>query len=146
MMLEFDTLKSEYIDKILEISSKNIPCGWSKQAYIAELNKDNSLYCVALYNGEVAGFIGVQYVLDTADITNIAVDDSYKRQGIATMLLNKMFELCKNHSVSIVELEVRETNQAAHSLYQKMGFEKCGIRKNYYSDTGEAAILMTKQI
>ncbi len=145
-MLELDTLKSEYIDKVFEISSKNITRGWSKEAFYNELDKNNSLYCVALNNGEPVGFIGVQIVLDTADITNIAIDDGFKRQGIATYLLNNMTELLKKHSVSVIELEVRETNNAAYSLYEKYGFVKCGIRKKYYSDTGEAAILMTKHI
>lgn len=145
-MLKVDTLKSEYVDKVFEISSKNIPQGWSKQAFYNELEKDNSLYCVALEADEPVGFIGVQIVLDTADITNIAVDDGFKRQGIATYLLNNMTGLLKKRSVNVIELEVRETNIAAYSLYKKHGFEKCGIRKKYYSDTGEAAILMTKHI
>lgn len=145
-MLEFDTLKAEYIDGIYNISEQNIPNGWSKNAFLAELNKPNVIYSIALIDGGVAGFLGVQYVLDTAEITNIAVSDNYKRQGIATKLLNNVFKQLKSQNISSIELEVRETNFSAQMLYQKADFIKCGVRKRYYSDTGESAILMTKQI
>ncbi len=145
-MLEFDILKPQYVDAIYKISKESIPQGWSLDAFYKDLKREGSFYSIAIIDGMPVGFAGIQKVLDEADLTNIAVDKNYRNTGIATVLLKQIFDYCVQNSVKSINLEVRETNTAAIKLYLKMGFKECGIRKRYYSNTGEAAILMIKQI
>ncbi len=83
-------------------------------------------------------------IIDECHITNIAVHPYYRRLGIGNILMNEIIEICKKYNITGITLEVRESNTAAKSLYYKYGFKDSGIRKGYYADNNENALLMWK--
>ena len=109
------------------------------------LTSENSHFICAKLEDEVVGFAGLKIVLDVADIMNIAVKDDYRRQGIATLLLNTLLNYCKKNDIKTINLEVNEENFSAIALYKKLGFTECGLRKKYY-DKKYDAILMKKDV
>ena len=96
--------------------------------------------------GNVVGYIGSRIVLDSADITNVAVRPQYRRQGIGYELVNRMLEEMILRGVSSVLLEVRESNLPAQNCYAQAGFTVVGRRKNYYELPKEDALLMGRQL
>ena len=118
---------------------------WNMDILKDELTSETSQFICAKYENKIVGFAGIKIVLDEADIMNIAVRKDYRRQGIATLLLNHILTICKEKSIKTIHLEVNEENFSAISLYQKFGFEECGRRKQYY-DNQYDAILMKKVI
>ena len=92
----------------------------------------------------VVGFVGIWIVAGEGDITNIAVDKGYRGLGIGKCLLEYLINLCKNLNCNTITLEVRESNLKAQNLYKSFDFTIDGIRKNYYEDNKENAILMRK--
>lgn len=110
-----------------------------------DLKEKNNYYLIAKNNNETLGYVGISYVLDTADIISIVVSKNYTRKGIASLLLNSIYEFCKENNISRIMLEVRESNIVAQSLYLKHGFTKISERKNYY-DGKENAYIMEKKI
>ena len=130
------------LDNILEISALSFAISWSKNSYLQELSNPIAKYLVAKIDGKVVGFIGTWVVLDEAHITNIAVHPNYRNHGIASKLLEELIAHCKSLGCVAFTLEVRASNKAAKSLYMKYGFENAGVRKGYYEDNKEDAILM----
>ena len=110
-----------------------------------DLKETNNHYLIAKQNNEILGYIGISYIIDTADIISIVVSKKHTKKGIASLLLNNIFEFCKSNNISKIMLEVRETNIPAQNLYLKHGFEKISERKNYY-DGKENAYIMEKKI
>ena len=110
-----------------------------------ELENNNSFYLVALYNNEIVGFAGYLRILDEADITNIVVRKDMRNKKIATKLFENLLNCIKKENINAVTLEVNENNIHAIHLYSNFGFEKVGLRKNYYKNH-ENALLMKKLI
>lgn len=106
----------------------------------------NGNYFGAFSGGELIGHVGVTCVLDEGYITNIAVLPSFRRQGVAIMLLQKLFCFAKDKKLSFIGLEVRSSNSAAKALYEKCGFEVVGIRKGFYSYPKEDAVIMNTTV
>lgn len=100
---------------------------------------------VAVQDEEVVGFAGLQQVLDEGYITNIAVAESCRRQGLGRAMLSALVDHCRENGAAFLTLEVRQSNAAAISLYESMGFLPEGLRKNFYRQPTEDAILMTKR-
>lgn len=94
----------------------------------------------------VYGYVGLVMVPYESDITNITVSGECRRQGIATALLKELFRRCPEKGVTVIHLEVRQSNTSAMALYEKLGFTVDGRRKNYYTAPTEDAILMTKNL
>lgn len=94
--------------------------------------------------GNVLGYVGMMYVLDEGYISNVAVSPEHRRQGIADKLIDRLCKICEGLSLSFVTLEVRTGNAPAIALYEKHGFRRVGLRKNYYERPKEDALLMTK--
>ena len=118
---------------------------WKINILKDELTSEISHFICAKLEDEVVGFAGIKIVLDVADIMNIAVKDDYRRQGIATLLLNTLLNYCKKNDIKTINLEVNEENFSAIALYKKLGFTECGLRKKYY-DKKYDAILMKKDV
>lgn len=135
----------EDLDGVLEIERVSFPTPWSRAAYYRELT-DNSYahYLVAKAGDLVAGYAGMWVLLDEAHVTNIAVRPQYRRRGIGEALMLEMMAIARDKSAARMTLEVRPSNKTAQKLYQKLGFVPRGIRKRYYSDTKEDAIVMWK--
>lgn len=113
---------------------------WSLESFRTEAEKSSGYVLAAVDNHQdVVGFLTASCILDTADLTNIAVAPAYRRQGIADMLLN---DLLSRIGKAAVFLEVRQSNQGAITFYEKHQFRQIGIRKNFYQNPDEHAILM----
>lgn len=97
---------------------------------------------VALSEGRVIGYIGVLTVMDEGDITNVAVSPDFRRQHVADRLLSALIREAEDGGIRRIFLEVRRSNEAARSLYEKAGFVNTGIRKNYYDQPKEDAVIM----
>lgn len=119
--------------------------GWSVESFISEVKKDNGIVIACYADMCVVGLISGYFAGDEADITSVAVDDDYRRQGIALRLMQE-FEKSLPDYISEIFLEVRETNTPAISLYEKCGFEKLSVRKNFYDNPPENAVVMVKKL
>lgn len=148
MSQRVDIIKAEalHIPRIAEIEAECITDGWSENAFTEALNNKNALIFAAVCDGEVIGFLNGSFVLDEAELLNIAVTAKSRRMGAAGALVESFFAELEVLSVKTVFLEVRESNSGAISLYEKYGFEKSGMRKNYYHNPTENAVLMTAYI
>ena len=89
--------------------------------------------------------MGINVILDEGYIANVAVDPKYRKAGVGTLLVRRIFSLAREKGLSFVTLEVRASNENAISLYEKCGFKTEGRRKNFYSDPKEDAIIMTRR-
>jgi ribosomal-protein-alanine acetyltransferase len=127
------------------IEKENFSCPWSETAFASTLEKENIIYLVAVELEEIIGYCGEWYVLDEGEITNVAVSRSSRRKGIAVQLLQELFVQAQKKGVTLHTLEVRKSNQSAINLYEKLGFQAEGIRKNFYEKPTEDAIIMWKR-
>lgn len=131
------------LEGIIEIEQKSFPTPWPREAFIKELNNSKfAHYFVAKSEDAVVAYGGMWFILDEAHITNIAVHPYYRRKGTGTLLLKEMIRYGILNGIRNFTLEVRVTNQKAIELYMKEGFVESGIRKGYYSDTREDALIM----
>ena len=137
------------LDQVEEIDTLSFPMPWPKDAFRYEIEQNpNSLCWVAEREAQgpepiILGTIVVWLVVDEAHIATLAVRPGYRQAGIAQRLLAKaLLEAAQSGAVSAL-LEVRASNQAAQNLYHKFGFEVVGVRKGYYQDTHEDALLLT---
>ncbi len=142
--LKIEAVNSSHINSLCEIEEEvNLKNPWSKRAFLDELNKDYAYYYVAKQENIILGFIGIWVVVDECHIVNLAVKKAFQKQGIASILLKKVLETIKKYNLSLITLEVRESNLAAQRLYEKFGFKKIALRKNYYSDYQEDGLIMS---
>lgn len=120
---------------------------WSENAFFAELGSPRARFMVAQDSaGLVLGYLGLHYVLDEGYIANIAVDPLYRRRGIASALLSDAESFARRESLSFLTLEVRQSNLGAQELYRRHGFSPAGLRKSYYQNPREDAVLMTRSL
>ena len=134
------------ISEIAELEEKYIPGGWSEKAFSDWLKNDNTVIFKAMLEGKIIGFINGSWVLDEGELLNIAVDENFRNHGIAAMLLEALEKFLGENNVKKLFLEVRERNIPAISFYTKHGFNKNGLRKNYYKNPEDNGILMMKKL
>ncbi len=144
MMIQVVAMAPEHIPALAELEKQCFPQPWSKKALSDELNNPSAVFRVALKDGQVAGYVGMLHVLDEGDICNVAVFDSFRRQGVATALIQNLLDYAEEQKLSFITLEVRESNVGAQKFYETMGFVTIGIRKNFYDDPKEHAVLMNR--
>ena len=125
----------------LEAASFSIP--WHKESLAALLSASGRTFCLTARTENILGYVGVMYVLDEGEITNIAVHPSYRGQGIGFALLCAAKERCRQLGIHTLHLEVRAGNVHAIALYTKCGFSESGLRRGYYADNGEDAVLFS---
>ena len=145
-MLEIVKMNDGHIKEIAELEKACFSDPWSENMLRSELNSDIAHYFVAENDGRAVGYIGMYITVDTANITNVAVKEEYRRQKVAQKLLFKLIEKSKEEKLDFITLEVRKSNNPAISLYQKFGVVVEGTRKAYYSDNNEDAYIMTKSL
>lgn len=146
MRIVIKEMEKDDLSQVMEIEKESFSTSWSQNLFLQEIEEEKySLYLVACKQNQVIGYTGAWIILEELHITNLAVDRSYRRQGIATRLLEELMARAVSHGCDYAVLEVRNSNQAAFCLYQKHGFKKVGFRKNYYQDTGENALIMRKE-
>ncbi|HEY3182580.1 MAG TPA: ribosomal protein S18-alanine N-acetyltransferase [Gaiellaceae bacterium] len=140
--IEIRTLGLGDLDSIESIEKRAYRTPWSRSMFASELAKPTSI-CLGAFEGErLMGYtINSRYV-DAWHVMNVAVDPEYQRRGVASQLLERLFELTADDERRGYTLEVRVSNQDAIGLYEKLGFEPRGIRRGYYTDNREDALIM----
>lgn len=131
-----------HINDMVRISEESLSIPWSFQSFEEEFRNKFSRYVVALYDDKVIGFGGVWIIVGEGNITNIAVSPKYRGSGIGSAIVRELISLCLKENGTAITLEVRSSNITAQNLYRKFGFEVEGIRKGYYSNNKEDALLM----
>ncbi|WP_195986291.1 ribosomal protein S18-alanine N-acetyltransferase [Clostridium sp. D53t1_180928_C8] len=147
MKVDYSLMNESHINDVYELSKECFAIPWTLDSINNELNNPLAKYVIAkdLSTKEVIGFVGVWIIAGEGDITNIAVNPKYRKKGIASELLINLFKMCKTFNCEDITLEVRASNIPAQNLYKKFGFKKEGLRKGYYSDNNEDAIIMWKR-
>lgn len=138
-----EAMRLDDLPRVLEIERESFRTPWPRDAYTHELT-DNRLaaYIVARADAQIVGYAGMWVILDEAHVTTIAVDPEYRGQHIGERLLIGLLDAAISRGARWMTLEVRKSNTAAQTLYKKYGFREIGVRKAYYSDNREDAIVM----
>lgn len=137
----------DHIDDIMVVENLSFEIPWSRQSITDEfLHNDNAVYFCAVADGKAVGYAGMWLVLDEGHITNIAVHPDFRRCGIGGSLMRALLEEAEKRGLAALTLEVRRSNDSARYLYEKYGFEDGGVRKGYYADNNEDAIIMWKRL
>ncbi|WP_027339452.1 ribosomal protein S18-alanine N-acetyltransferase [Halonatronum saccharophilum] len=144
--LEIRGLRKADLEDVLKIERDSFSNPWSKRSFKRELNNEYAYYLVVQLEDKVVGYMGGWLVLDECHITNLAIDKGYRKNGIATKLLRVFCLDMKGFGIKRATLEVRVSNEKAQALYLKENFREFGIRKNYYSDNKEDAVIMWKEL
>ena len=130
------------LEEVIKIEQASFSMPWTKEAMADSLKNENNVYLVAEYAGKIAGYCGMWGIAGEGQINNVAVDLPYRRKGIAYQMMQAFIkEGCKKNLTEFT-LEVRESNTAAIRLYEKIGFQNEGIRKNFYDAPKENAVIM----
>jgi ribosomal-protein-alanine N-acetyltransferase len=131
------------IDRVLAVEHRCFTAPWSRQAFLTEL-VDNQFarYIVAEYRGRIIGYSGVWLIVDEAHVTNIAVDPDFQGKHLGEQILRTVMAQSSVRGMERITLEVRVSNTPAKNLYLKLGFKGVGIRKGYYTDNREDALIM----
>jgi ribosomal-protein-alanine N-acetyltransferase len=136
-------MRRRHLRGVMAIETQVYPRPWSPSLYVTEMNDErNRYYIVAKLGREVAGYGGLICYGDEAHVTTIAVDPTMQRRHIGTRLLIELIEEAIDMGAHAVSLEVRVTNWGAQAMYQKFGFRPVGVRKNYYQEINEDALIM----
>lgn len=139
----FRSMKEEDIDQIIEIEHASFTLPWSREAFYNEMHLNKfAVYIVIEVEEKIIGYCGAWIVIDEAHITNVAILPEYRGRKLGEALMEKMMSVARDMGARSMTLEVRVTNHIAQSLYRKLGFQDGGIRKNYYSDNQEDALIM----
>lgn len=138
-----EKMTEEDIDDVMKIDKMSFPTPWTRDLYEAELIKNkHAHYFVVAKEEQIIGFIGLWIVADDAQVTNIAIDPQYRGHKIGEKLFGYGLTYAINQGAMRISLEVRVSNKIAQNMYRKFGLVPGGIRKNYYPDNGEDAIVM----
>lgn len=141
--LELGPMRRRHLRQVLRIEGQVYPRPWSMALFLQEIaRKSDRVYLVAKVESDVVGYVGSMITGPEAHITTIAVDPEYQRLKIGTRLMIAVLETGIDRGCSSVSLEVRRTNSPAQRLYESFGFKPIGVRRGYYIETGEDAIVM----
>lgn len=132
------------ISTVEQIEKSIFSLPWSVKSFADAANTPENVYLVCECTGEIAGYCGMWTVLGEGNITNIAVSPSYRRSGVAEALLKELERRARLKDVTVFFLEVRQSNEAAKRLYEKLGYSPIGVRKRFYEKPVEDAIVMSK--
>ena len=144
---EIRRLELRDLNAIERIERDSYPTPWSRSMFAGELAKPSSLSLGAFdpETGDLLGYLIISRYVDAWHVMNIAVAPEHRRRGVATMLLERLFELTAGEDRRGYTLEVRVSNDVAIRLYEKLGFERHGIRRGYYTDNREDALIMWRE-
>ena len=135
-MNEFD------IDNVLIVEGQCFTLPWSRAGFVAEMKNELAHYLVMVDQGTIIGYAGMWLIVDEAHVTNVAIVPGYRGRKLGAKLMAALIEHAKEGGTLCMTLEVRASNLVAQGLYEKFGFVSRGIRRNYYSDTQEDALIM----
>jgi ribosomal-protein-alanine N-acetyltransferase len=140
--IAIEHLGKEHIPQAIEIERASFSAPWSMNSFMSELHNPHGVSLVALSGAIVAGYVLATCILDEGHILNIAVREAYRRRGVAGRLLQRVLDGLRRRGCRQVFLEVRASNTAAITLYEKAGFREIGRRRLYYIQPFEDAVLM----
>lgn len=136
-------LRRRHLRAVMRIEAQVYPHPWTLPLFMSELNlRAARAYVAARVNGEVVGYAGLLFTGDESHVTTIAVDPGWHRHKIGSRLLAHLVRVSLDRGVRHMTLEVRVANVGAQAMYRRFGFEPAGIRKNYYAETREDALVM----
>lgn len=156
-MLKIQRAEKTELAEIAALESEIFSDAWSEKSLTETWNQKNAEIFTARYvrkkseeciskpeeDNKMAGYVIFYYVLDEGEIARIAVSSEVRRQGTATQIYQRLEKFCKEKEITKIMLEVRESNEAARAFYNRCGFKEDGIRKNYYDEPKENAVLMS---
>lgn len=138
-------LEREHLPAVAKIEALTFHNPWSEAA-LGHLLTEPNFGVVALDGNAVIAYVGLAVALDEGEITNVATHPSHRRRGAARAVLLTLLDEARARGITRLTLEVRESNTAAQALYQSLGFTPCGIRKNFYTNPREDALILEKTI
>ena len=142
-MITLEPMELKHLDEVFAVECESFTIPWTKNAFRKEIVENQlGLYVVAIEDGHVLGYGGMWHVITEGHITNVAVRESARRRGIGDRIIKELIRIAKEKEMIGITLEVRMHNAAAQRLYTRNGFVPEGIRRNYYQDTKEDAIIM----
>ncbi|MDD1505248.1 MULTISPECIES: ribosomal protein S18-alanine N-acetyltransferase [unclassified Lysinibacillus] len=135
---------SEDVPAVYEIELATFPTPWTLDSFYYEVHENQYAHYVLAIDEDnnIIGFCGMWMVIDAAQITNVAVIEAARGRGIGEGLMREVMRIAREHTMEVMSLEVRVTNTVAQNLYRKLDFQDGGIRKGYYTDNGEDALVM----
>ena len=144
MNLLIKSMTVDDIDDVIAVEAKAFgEHHWSRDSFYNELSNELAHYFAAVdENNKLIGYAGCWQILEEAHITNIAVDIDYRRKYIGEALLRQIIQCCYEEKIKYITLEVRVSNEPAIKLYEKYGFKSLGLRKGYYQNNNEDALIM----
>jgi ribosomal-protein-alanine N-acetyltransferase len=145
--IEIQPMQASHLPGVLEIEKDVFPAPWSEGMFRQELSrKAASRMRVAMFKKKVVGYYLIWFLEDMVHLINIAVAGRFHRKGIGTVLLDEILAEATNNGKRYIALEVRVSNKTAQLFYDKFHFDKIGVRKRYYSDNFEDAVLMIRDL
>jgi [ribosomal protein S18]-alanine N-acetyltransferase len=146
-----EPMRVEDLDEVLDIERVSFPNPWSRHAFLYELRENR---VARLWVGRAAdepsapviAYLCLWLIADEVHVTNFAVQPSLRQQGIGRQLMGTLLELYRQQGATRAALEVRPSNHGARRLYEAFGFRQVGLRRGYYFDTGEDALLMEARL
>ncbi len=141
-VISIEPMRVSDIEEVRAIDARCYPSAWSHNAYVTELSNRSATYLVAREGDTIVGVAGQWTIMDEAHITTLAIDPSRQGRKIGERLLIALLDIALQSRATHVTLEVRESNRVAQALYKKYGFKAQALRKNYYTDTVENAVVM----
>lgn len=133
------------VDRAAEIEKDNFSMPWTKKDFQETLQLSYAFYYIAEEEGKIIGICGLRNIAGEGEVTNVAVDRSFRRRGVAKLLLAEVLREGKKQGIEAFTLEVRAGNEAAIRLYETFGFQKDGFRKTFYENPTEDALIMWKR-
>lgn len=130
------------VDGVYAVEISTFVDAWSRDAFVSDMKNPVARYLVAEQDGKIIGYAGAWVILDESHITNIAVLKEHRGQGTGKRLTRDLLQYLSNLGAAYATLEVRRSNEVAQNLYKSLGFIQLGVRKRYYTDNNEDALLM----
>jgi len=141
--IEIARMRRRHLRGVMAIERVVYPRPWSPSLFLSEMSdEDKRTYLVARVDKQIVAYAGMNCWSDEAHITNVAVDPRWQRRGIGTRLMWELLRSARVMDARLVTLEVRVSNRGAQRLYEEFGFRPVGIRKNYYQEVNEDALIM----
>lgn len=142
--MTFREMLVEDLDQVVDIEQNLFSVPWTKEGFLTYLMKKDTMFFVVEEKGRILGYCSMMTVLDEGDILNVAVRSDRQKEGIGQFLVDSMLRMAEMQGIRLVHLEVRQGNGTARRLYQRLGFKEDGLRRDYYENPVENAVLMTK--
>ena len=144
-MIQIIPMTLEQVPQVAQLEKLCFADPWSENSVASELNNPLSFWLVAMEGERLAGYVGSQSVMGESDMMNVAVHPDFRRQGIARQLIEALIAALKDRDCHSLTLEVRASNAPALALYEALGFQEVGCRRNYYRDPKEDARILRKE-